>query len=214
MSCAICHNRKPRRHCIGIHADICTVCCGTEREETVSCPIECEYLQEAYRHERVESPDPATLPNRDIQVTEEFLRDNEMAVVIGGRSLLKAALEVDGAVDFDLREALDSLMQTYRTLGSGLYYEARPQNAIAAAICDSVQQTVREFRELEAKEQVVGTMRDATILGVLCFLQRMECDWNNGRKRGRAFVNFLAHQFMPTEKEGEGDEPAPPLLIG
>ena len=122
MSCAICQNRKPRRHCIGIHADICTVCCGTEREETVSCPIECEYLQEAYRHERVEAPDPATLPNRDIQVTEEFLRDNEMAVVIGGRSLLKAALEVEGAVDFDLREALESLVQTLtqRRLGIAL----------------------------------------------------------------------------------------------
>ncbi len=180
----------------------------------MSCPMECEYLQGAYRHERVESPDSATIPNRDIEVSEEFLRANEMTLVLVARAVLRAAFEVEGVIDFDLRDALESLVQTYRTLESGLYYEARPQNAVAAAVCDSVRGTIAEFREMEVKERGTSTLRESTILRVLCFLQGLEFDWNNGRKRGRAVVNFLAHQFMPTEKEAAGaDESAPSLLV-
>ena len=35
------------------------------------------------------------------------------------------------------------------------------------------------------------TVRDADVLGVLVFLQRLEMRYNNGRRRGRAFRDFL-----------------------
>jgi hypothetical protein len=37
--------------------------------------------------------------------------------------------------------------------------------------------------------------RDTDVLAVLAFLQRLEIDRNNGRKRGRAFIDFLRTQF-------------------
>src|SRR5215212_6262711 len=69
MACAICETRRPRRFCPGVRGDICSVCCGTEREVTVDCPFECEYLQQSRHHEKPAPLDSPALPNQDIRVT-------------------------------------------------------------------------------------------------------------------------------------------------
>src|SRR5262245_57198009 len=115
MACAICETRRPRRFCPGVSGDICTICCGTEREVTVSCPLECEYLQDARRHDKPPAVDKTGFPNQDIRVTDAFLRENEALVAAVSRSVVVAGLETPGAADIDVREALDSLIRTYRT---------------------------------------------------------------------------------------------------
>ena len=47
MKCRICDTRKPRRYCPGVTGDICSICCGNEREVTVDCPLDCPFLVEA-----------------------------------------------------------------------------------------------------------------------------------------------------------------------
>jgi hypothetical protein len=113
--------------------------------------------------------------------------------------LLQAALEIPNVVDADLREALDALVRTYRTLQSGLYYESRPENTLAAAICERVQAAVPEYRQAMAQQSGVQTIRDADILGVLAFLQRMEIQQRNSRRLGRAFIDFLRQHFRSAE---------------
>jgi len=195
MSCAICHTRRPRRYCPGVRADICTTCCGTEREVTIDCPLDCVYLHEAHQHEKIEPADPHGFPNQDIRVTEEFLRDHEPLLLFLARTLLDAALATSGAVDYDVREALEALVRTYRTLQSGVYYETRPDNLLAANICRLVQEGIEEFRKQEPERVGMTQTRDADILGLLAFLQRLELDNNNGRKRGRAYLDFLTGFF-------------------
>ena len=114
-----------------MRGDICTTCCGTEREVTVDCPWDCAYLQEARKHERSAPVNPDGFPNQDIRVSEEFLRDHEPLLVATARGLMQAAFDTTGAVDLDVREALDALIRTYRTLQSGVYYETRPDNPLA-----------------------------------------------------------------------------------
>ena len=46
--------------------------------------------------------------------------------------------------------------------------------------------------------------RDADVLGLLVFLQRLELDRNNGRRRGRAFLDAL-REFLPA---GAANPPA------
>jgi len=152
MSCAICHTRRPKRFCPGVRGEICTICCGTEREVTVDCPLDCIYLREAHQHEKIEPTDPHNFPNQDIRVTEDFLRDHEPLLLFLARTLLDAALATSGAVDFDVREALDGLVRTYRTLKRGGYYETMPANPIAANICRVVQIGIGEFRKQEPEQ--------------------------------------------------------------
>ena len=191
MACAICETRKPRRFCPGVRGDICTVCCGTEREVTVDCPLDCEFLQEARKHEKREAPDPQKIPNRDIRVTEEFLHRNEELLGFVQSNLGTAAFSTPGAVDYDVREALEALVRTYRTLQSGVLYESLPPNPLAANIYRGLQNAVAQFRQDEQRRLGLSRTRDADVLGILAFLQRLEMDWNNGRRRGRAFMDAL-----------------------
>lgn len=191
MACAICQTRRPRRFCPGVRGDICSICCGTEREVTVNCPFECEYLQEARRRDRPAPIDPATVPNRDIPVTERFVDEHQHLLGFLGNVIAGAAFETGGAVDYDVREALEALIRTYRTLASGVYYESVPANPLAAHVYRAVQDAAAGFRQREQQELGMSRTRDADVLGVLAFLQRIELDRNNGRPRGRAFLDSL-----------------------
>jgi hypothetical protein len=111
-------------------------------------------------------------------------------------------------VDSDVREALESLIRTYRTLESGLYYETRPTNPIAAGIHQRMQEAIEGLRkELAGKN--AAPLRDAEILGTLVFLERVELHQNNGRPKGRAFIDYLRAYFPQPEQDLA---PAPPLI--
>jgi len=168
---------------------------------TLDCPLDCEYLRLARQHERPIPVNPDEFPNQDIRVTETFLRDHEPLLVAMGRAVMHAGLGTPGAVDSDVREALAALIRTQRTLDSGLYYETRPENTVAAELCRRIQEAVAEFRRLENEKMQITKTRDTDVLGVLAFLQRLEIDRNNGRKRGRAFLDFLRGQFPDTANQ-------------
>jgi hypothetical protein len=196
--CPECNTRPPRRSCPALREDICAVCCGTEREETVNCPFDCEFLREARRHEKAPEPDPKTLPHAEIEVSDRFMSEQQPLAMVTGRLLLASALEAEGAVDSDVREALDALVRTYKTAESGLVYETRPSNLIAAAIQQRFQQEVAKFREDVAQRTGAHTVRDKDLLGVLVFWQRTEWQRNNGRRKGRAFIETL-FALVPVE---------------
>jgi hypothetical protein len=212
MACAICQIRKPRRLCPGVHADICTICCGTEREVTVDCPWDCPYLQEARKHERSAPVEPNAFPNQDIRVSEEFLRDHEPLLVAAARGLMKAAFDTAGAVDSDVGEALDALVRTCRTLESGVYYETRPDNALAERIRRSTQRALEEYREAETTRLGITHTRDTDVLTTLVFLQRLQLDRHNGRPRGKAFLDFL-RSFFSVEDDAAPVTSASSLIL-
>jgi len=130
-------------------------------------------------------------PNRDIRVSEEFLEEHEPLLVGAIGALMLAAFDTPGAVDSDVREALDALIRTERTLQSGVYYETRPDNALANQVFSGTQKGLEEFRKKEREELGMSRTRDGDVLTVLVFLQRFALDRNNGRPRGRAFLDSL-----------------------
>ncbi|MGD1092167.1 MAG: hypothetical protein ABSB35_09260 [Bryobacteraceae bacterium] len=192
--CKLCGKRRARRYCPGVSGDICPVCCGTERENTVDCPQDCEHLQVARVREKPAPLTAANVPNQDVHLTEEFIQQHE-ELIVWLTMALRQAMEKERAVDLDSKEALDALIRTYRTLESGLIYETRPQNPFAAAIQTAMRESVEELRTHQAQEAGMQTLRDADVLGALVFLQRLELQHDNGRRRGRAFFDFLRSYF-------------------
>jgi hypothetical protein len=199
--CKICEIRRPRRYCPGVGGDICPLCCGNEREVTVNCPLDCVYLREARSREKLPDVDPRTFPNADIKISEDFLRRNEALLITTAAAVARASLETEGAVDSDAREALDAMIRTYRTLQSGLYYESRPDNTLAASIQAKVKEAIEDLQRRASETGV--TIRDAEILGVLAFVQRLGIQHTNGRPKGRAFIHFL-QQFFPAQQPDSG----------
>ncbi len=210
--CRICESRQPRRYCPAMHADICAPCCGQEREVTMDCPLDCEFLREARRHEKPPERDPKSMPNPEIELSDRFMQENQPLAVICGRLLLVAALDTPGAVDPDMRDALDALVRTYKTAESGLIYETRPNNAIAAQIQARFLQEIAAFRERAAQQSGSHSVRDRDLLGVMVFWQRMEWQQFNGRPKGRAFIESLFSLLPPEAVQQGGAEPSGIIL--
>jgi hypothetical protein len=158
---------------------------------SVTCPLDCEYLQDARVHDKPAALAPEKIPHEDIRVSEKFLRDHDELLVFLGGSLSAAALATSGAADYDVRDSLDALIRTYRTLETGVYYETVPDNLLASRVFRMVQDDVARFRREERQGMGIAAIRDGDILRVLVFFSRLELDRNNGRRRGRAFIGLL-----------------------
>jgi hypothetical protein len=208
--CKRCGQRRAKRACPALQMDICTICCGTEREVSISCPLECEYLREAHRREKSVPVETEEAAHLDIEVTEEFIREQEELVVFSIYSLLNASLQTPGAVDTDVLNALQALIKTYRTAESGLIYEARADNPIAAAVQNAFAAELADYREIRAeRDGLVAPLREKEILGVLVFLARLGQQNLNGRPKGRLFLDVLSRMAPPESI----DEREPSIIL-
>jgi hypothetical protein len=167
---------------------------------TIDCPRECVHLREARAHEAKVTRTIDQVPNKDIEVSEDFVRHQEHLVLMLGNTLTRA-MEKGKAVDSDAREAIESMIQTYRTRESGLIYEAKLTNPYAADIQDALKAMIEELGAKVAEATGTNTVRDADLLGTLVFLQRLALTYDNGRRRGRVFFDFLMDHFPVTRAE-------------
>lgn len=193
--CKICGKRRARRACPAVQGDICTICCGTEREVSLLCPLECEWLQEAHRHEKPVEP-TGPFANEDIKISEEFLAEHEELLLYCTHSLVDAARKASGAIDTDVIAALEALIRTYRTLEAGLVYETRAANSIAASVQRSFSEALAAYQKTRAERGAISPVRDRDLLGVLVFLHRLGVTNQNGKPRGRMFMDML-RQISP-----------------
>jgi hypothetical protein len=197
MVCPVCNQRKGKRFCPAKAAKICTTCCASEREITIDCPFECPHLKESRPREHKGQIDEGHFPYKEIRIGETFLRDHEELLLLSGRTIVTAALATPKSTDRDTREALDALIQTYKTLSSGIYYETRPDSVYAREIMGRIQEGLRELQETETQQAGFRRTRDEDVLHMLVFLYRMALDRDNGRSRGKAFLDFMRQHFQP-----------------
>jgi hypothetical protein len=207
--CKICGQRRAKRACPAVQGNICSICCGTEREVSLSCPLECEYLREAHRREKPVPVDPKEIADRDVEVSEEFVRSHEELLLFCVYSLVQAALRTAGAVDSDVLQALEALVKTYRTSETGLFYETRPENALAAAIQRVFTDSLTEYQKVKEEQEREAPARNAELLTMLVFLRRIGQQNSNARPRGRMFVDMLS-QMTPSTGV---DERAPSIIL-
>ncbi len=213
MTCSICEARKAKRFCPALRSEICPQCCGKEREETIDCPLDCPYLMEARQHEKRAGLNPEDFPFKEIRISDAYVRQHEDLLMATAQIVLHAAFNTFGAVDRDVREALDARTRTYKSLESGVYYETQPQSLIAQAIAKQIQEMLQHFREEETRKTGLTRTRDADVLGVLVFLLRIAIDRDNGRKRGRSFLDFLLAHFGAPSGPGASPPSSSPLIV-
>jgi hypothetical protein len=176
---------------------------------TIGCPFTCEYLREARKHEPLAEIDPAKMGHPEIRVTEEFLEAHPIPIFAISSALTAGSAEI-GVLDSDARQALASLIQTYRTLQSGVIYESLPANPLAANLHRLVQRSLAEIRREETEELGITKTRDDDVLRALVFFERLALDRDNGRPRCRAFLDML-RTFQPAPEAL--DDAAPSLIL-
>jgi hypothetical protein len=206
-TCAICNSRKAKRACPGRGDEICPQCCATEREISIDCPASCSYLAESRRHERREF-DAANMPFPEVQISEQFLRNSELVLILTSAFLKRASQPAANAIDADLRQALDTVIRSRRAGESGIVYDAKSENPIAQGIADRFAAELAKFTsELQQREEQ-GMFTDRQITNVLVFLARVAHGHDNGRPRCRGFLHYLEKSLPESAQPGDAEPPA------
>ncbi len=206
MICPICKKRPAKRFCPAKGEKICAICCGTEREVTIDCPSHCSYLISARRYEN-EHRKPITadqVPYREVQFPSDLVHERSDVVSGLGLTILKFAAENKALDDSGAMEALGALTETYRTLGTGIYYEKPPDAPVARALYAELSQFLQDFKKQESERTGFSSLKDSQIFHLLIFLLRVARLETYERPRSRAFLDFLRAQFpRPSEVEKE-----------
>jgi len=194
--CPLCNKRKAKRLCPARAESICTICCGTEREVTIDCPSECEYLiaSREYDWERHDF-DLSKLPFPDTTISERFVREHEELVTFIDYAICGFAAEHRDMVDTDVLAALQTLAESYRTLASGIYYEKPLDLPLQRELVGKVKSAIADFRKDQTAHAGMTTLRDADIRDTLIFLTQFGATHNNGRPKGRAYLDHLRGFF-------------------
>lgn len=207
LNCRICEKRKAARYCPAKGEKICAVCCGTQREVTISCPPGCAYLIAAYRYEDEHKRAlPADTPFLDESVPQEVLHTHQQLMAALAFQTAKFTANESSTADPDVLAALASLAATYKTLQSGLLYEQIPDIPVQRDLYLALSQFLNEVKQKAAETGHTAAFNDISIFQVIVFLYRMGLLRSNGRPRSRRFIEFLRGQF-PQAEELKREEP-------
>jgi hypothetical protein len=197
MSCPICEKRPSKRFCPAQGEKICAVCCGREREVTIDCPQDCSYLITAHRYE-AENRQPISrdeLPHPKIEFRVEFIYERWPVVSGMAATILSFQTQNKALNDAATLAALEALAETYRTLGTGIYYERPPDLPVAHALYGALAEFLQKVAKDQAERGGIPTLRESDILNLLVFLLRVGKLETNGRPRSRSFLGFLRARF-------------------
>jgi len=201
VSCPICGKRKANRFCPAKGEKICAVCCATEREITIDCPVDCSYLLAAHRYEDEHQRQiPGDTPLLDVNVPGDLLHTHQQLMGVLAYSVARFCSSHAGATDPDVLSALQALAETYKTLTSGIYYEKRPAGLLAGELYAAVSTLMNEIKQKQAEQANSAALKDADIFYVLIFLYRMGLLRTNGRPRSRRYIEFLRGQFPQSQQ--------------
>jgi hypothetical protein len=200
VTCPICQKRKAKRFCPAKGENICSVCCGTEREVSIDCPSDCTYLiaSRRYEPERREA-DWSKVPFSDTRIPTSLVAANEKLILAISYAICAYARENAPLVDLDVTASLQALAEAYRTLSSGLYYEKPPDYLLQRQLYERIKGAIDEFKKSPPPEAQVAGVRDGDIRDTLIFLTQLGALRSNGRPKGRPFLDFLRSQFKPEE---------------
>jgi hypothetical protein len=199
--------RKADRFCPAKGEKICAVCCGTEREITIDCPVDCNYLVAAHRYEdQHKRALPADTPFLEERLPPATLQTYQPLMAALAFTIAKTCMSQPSATDPDVLAALRAFAETYRTLISGIYYEKVPEIPVQREIYSSLSALLDDLKQKQAAAGTLASLKDQDIFFVIIFLYRMGLIRGNARPRSHRFIEFLRGQF-PQAEELKREEP-------
>jgi len=205
--CPICEKRRAERYCPAKGEKICAIDCGTEREVSIDCPIDCSYLITARRWEQ-SHPKPlaeSEVPFPDVALPPELIHTRQGVVAGLGYTVLIYAIDQRSLTDAEVFAALHALAETQKTLLSGIYYEKPPDNPVSAGLYAAFAKYFGEEKKHLAEHSGIPPLRDSEIFNLLVFFLRFGKLRSNGRPKTRAFITFL-RSTIPQEVSAAKEE--------
>jgi hypothetical protein len=171
---------------------ICAQCCGEKRILEIDCPESCEYLQVGRAHE-------AALENARHLMSSDPQKQQKRARIIDRFHLVIAHLEYvigrerrasKSLTDPDVAEALDLLLETYRTEDRGVIYEHTSSNLRVDAFRRQLREVVESYRNPNEGQREALRLRDS--LDCLELVRDLVGSHMALRESETSYVDFLA----------------------
>ena len=163
---------------------------------SIDCPSDCPYLvaSREYDEERRQI-DWKKIPFSDVEIPAEFVESHTPLMVRLISCIAEYAQDHRQVVDTDVTAALQALAGTYRTLSSGLYYEKPPDYLYQRELYHALKAEVEKFKQAETQRLGLATTRDSEIRDALIYLTQSAASRENGRPKGRAFLDLIRAQL-------------------
>ncbi len=209
MKCVICNQRKAKRFCPAKNGLICTQCCGEKRVLEIDCPESCEYLKAGRQHEMA---DYAKHLNSQDEATREKGRrtvgEHQDVIVHLEYTLGVERLSSRDLTDRDLVQALDLLLDTYRTEANGVLYEKTSDDLRVEPLRKQLRRIVESFRNPEGEKGtgIVDPQNTRLQLGAaidcLEFVRSMALAYLADRHSETGYLDSLARLTPREQKRG------------
>ena len=152
MTCPSCGQRKGRRTCPALGANICTICCGTKRLVEIACPESCVHLGAARAH-----PAAVVRKQQDSDVASilpaiRHLTERQYQLFFLFQTLI-ARHKPEGLarlLDADVAEAAAAVAATLETAARGVIYEHTAASLPAQRLAGELRQMLEEMRQAGA----------------------------------------------------------------
>ena len=210
MKCMTCNQRKGKRFCPAKNALICAQCCGEKRVLEIDCPESCEYLKigrsrevkEYVRHIRNAEP-------RKSEMHERVLRENKDIVAHLEFVLAQARLTMRDLTDKDVVEALDLLLETYRTEDKGILFEKTTNDLRVDSLRRALRDVIESHRNPDkgGNEGLIGSQGKRlslkSAIESLEFIRDLLASHLEAGVSPTSYVDLLA-RIIPRERPSDG----------
>jgi hypothetical protein len=207
MKCILCEQRKAKRSCPARDTQICAQCCGEKRVLEIDCPESCQYLIEGREWEaedyrkRIQNLDQATL-----EKNRRVLREHQDVIAHLEYAISRQRILSRDLSDKDVEQAVDILLENYRTEDKGLLYEKNSDDLRVDSLRRELREIIESYRNPEGEEEIgiVDPKNTRLHLGAaiecLEFIRSLAMAYLKDRSSSSGYVDFLA-RIVPREEK-------------
>ncbi|MBP1622535.1 MAG: hypothetical protein H6Q07_555 [Acidobacteria bacterium] len=199
MKCGLCDLRKAKRHCPAKNALICPQCCAEKRVFEIDCPENCAYLIAGRERDIAEyTRCIGRLDASDHDRNSRVFRDHPDALARLEYAIASERISSPELTDNDVAQAVDILLDTYRTEANGVLYEKTSDDFRVEPMRRELRNAIESLRNPERGETngIVDPQSSRLQLSVaidcLECIRSMVVAFQRGAQSPAGYVNFLA----------------------
>ena len=211
-TCPLCETRKAKRFCPAKQVRICPVCCGKKREVEIDCPADCVYLHSGREYERTRRARLGAGGQLTSRLWDRSFQARNMELLTGlWATIHESRSQFPDLVDGDVREVLEQLLRTYRTLEGGIYYDHVPDTLTQKALYGSMKSLLDQRRK--PADLSASTPKTGDVLDCLQMSLEMANLSDPSRPRSREFLDRISAMVLKSTGKPSPLEEPPGIVL-